>query len=85
MSPAPEPLLVNIGNPEEVTLRQLAEEILELTGSRSPMVFEPLPEDDPKKRRPDIRRAQEILGWEPRVSRHEGLRKTLPYFRESLK
>jgi len=84
-NPAPEPLLINIGNPEEVTLRQLAEEILSLTGSRSPIVREPLPEDDPKLRQPDIRRARQILGWEPRVSRLEGLRKTLPYFRECLK
>ena len=80
----PAPLLLNLGNPEEVTLRQLAQEILEISGSRSQVVFQPLPEDDPKRRRPDVHRAQQILGWEPRVSRREGLQKTLAYFREAL-
>jgi dTDP-glucose 4,6-dehydratase len=80
----PAPLLLNLGNPEEVTLRQLAQEILEISGSRSEVVFQPLPEDDPKRRRPDVHRAQQILGWEPRVSRREGLQKTLAYFREAL-
>jgi len=77
-------LLLNLGNPDEVTLRQLAEEILELTGSRGPIIFQPLPEDDPKKRHPDIQRARQILGWEPCVPRREGLRKTLAYFRQNL-
>ena len=81
----PGSLPINLGNPEEVTLRQLVQEILELTGSRSPITFQPLPEDDPQKRHPDIRRAWQILGWEPQVSRREGLVKTLAYFRESLK
>ena len=80
----PAPLLLNLGNPEEVTLRQLAQEILEISGSRSQVVFQPLPEDDPKRRRPDVHRAQQILGWEPRVARREGLQKTLAYFREAL-
>jgi dTDP-glucose 4,6-dehydratase len=80
----PAPLLLNLGNPEEVTLRQLAQEILEISGSRSQVVFQPLPEDDPKRRRPDVRRAQQILGWDPRVPRREGLEKTLAYFRETL-
>jgi dTDP-glucose 4,6-dehydratase len=80
----PAPLLLNLGNPEEVTLRQLAQEILEVSGSRSQVVFQPLPEDDPKRRRPDVHRAQQILGWEPRISRREGLQKTLAYFRETL-
>ncbi|MGA3167324.1 MAG: UDP-glucuronic acid decarboxylase family protein [Terriglobia bacterium] len=80
----PAPLLLNLGNPEEVTLRQLAQEILEISGSRSQVVFQPLPEDDPKRRRPDVHRAQQILGWAPRVARREGLQKTLAYFREAL-
>jgi dTDP-glucose 4,6-dehydratase len=80
----PAPLLLNLGNPEEVTLRQLAQEILEISESRSQVVFQPLPEDDPKRRRPDVHRAQQILGWEPRVARREGLQKTLAYFREAL-
>jgi dTDP-glucose 4,6-dehydratase len=77
-------LIVNIGNPEEVTLREIAEEVLTLTGNQSPIVFRPLPEDDPRRRRPDITRARQVLGWEPKVTRSEGLRETLPYFREEL-
>ena len=77
-------LIVNLGNPEEVTLAQMAREILEVTGSRSEIVFQPLPEDDPRKRCPDITRAKQILGWQPQISRLEGLNKTLPYFREAL-
>ena len=84
LAPNPEPLIVNLGNPDEVTVQQLAAEILELTGSQSEITFRPLPEDDPKVRRPDIRRAKEILGWQPVVPRDEGLRKTLPYFKEAL-
>ena len=75
---------VNIGNPEEITIRKLAEEILELTGSRSKIVHRPLPQDDPKQRRPDITRARTILGWEPKVSRREGLVKALAYFKSVL-
>lgn len=78
-------LPVNIGNMEEVTIKQFAEEILELVGNPSASLdFLPLPEDDPKKRRPDISLAKQILDWEPKVSRAEGLRKTLPYFRASV-
>jgi len=84
LAPSPGSLIVNLGNPDEVTVQRLAEEILELTGSQSEITFRPLPEDDPKVRRPDIRRAKEILGWQPVVPRDEGLRKTLPYFREAL-
>ena len=84
LAPNPGSLIVNLGNPDEVTVQQLAQEILELTGSQSEITFRPLPEDDPKVRRPDIRRAKEILGWQPVVPRDEGLRKTLPYFREAL-
>jgi dTDP-glucose 4,6-dehydratase len=74
-------LPVNIGNPSEITLRQFAEEVIALTGTRQKVVYRPLPEDDPKQRRPDITRAREILGWEPRVGRKEGLRITYEYFK----
>jgi dTDP-glucose 4,6-dehydratase len=74
-------LPVNIGNPSEITLRQFAEEVIALTGTRQKIVYRPLPEDDPKQRRPDITRAREILGWEPRVGRKEGLRITYEYFK----
>jgi dTDP-glucose 4,6-dehydratase len=77
-------LPVNIGNPSEITLLQFAEEILELTGSMSKVVFEPLPQDDPKQRQPDISKAKEILGWEPKVERSEGLKRTLEYFKEHI-
>jgi dTDP-glucose 4,6-dehydratase len=75
---------VNIGNPQELTIRQLAERILALTGSRSRIVQRPLPVDDPRVRQPDITRARERLGWEPRVSLEEGLSTTLAYFRQKL-
>ena len=71
---------VNIGNPQELGVRQVAEMILELCGSGSELVFESLPEDDPRRRCPDIMRAREALGWEPRVPAREGLRKTLSWF-----
>jgi len=74
-------LPVNIGNPSEITLRQFADEVIALTGSKQKIVHKPLPVDDPKQRRPDISRAKEILGWEPRVERREGLRITYDYFR----
>jgi dTDP-glucose 4,6-dehydratase len=76
---------VNIGNPHEVSIRDFAQEILELTGSRSALAFRPLPQDDPKVRKPDITRAQQLLGWEPRVDRHEGLRRTLGYFQQKIR
>ncbi|RYD58773.1 MAG: SDR family oxidoreductase [Sphingobacteriales bacterium] len=72
---------VNIGNPVEITLKQFAEEVLELTGSKSKLVYEPLPQDDPKQRKPDITKAKAILGWEPKIDRHEGLKRTLEYFK----
>lgn len=80
-----EVLPVNIGNPDEVTMRQLAEEIVALTKSKSKIVYRPLPQDDPKVRQPDISRAKRILGWEPKVSRSEGLKRTELYFRGKLK
>ena len=72
---------VNIGNPGEFTVRQLAERVIELTGSKSKIVTRPLPEDDPKVRQPDITRARERLGWEPRVQLDAGLRSTIDFFR----
>lgn len=75
---------VNIGNPSEITLMQFAEEVLTLTGSKSKIVFKPLPQDDPKQRQPDITKARNILGWEPKVDRHEGLKRTLEYFKQHI-
>jgi dTDP-glucose 4,6-dehydratase len=75
---------INIGNPGEFTMLELAELVLEVTGSNSEIVFEPLPVDDPKQRRPDITLARELLGWEPRVALREGLEKTAAYFRSVL-
>ncbi|MFQ5937330.1 MAG: UDP-glucuronic acid decarboxylase family protein [Acidiferrobacterales bacterium] len=71
---------VNIGNPQEFSVRELAEKVKELTGSRSRLVFKPLPADDPRQRCPDIQLARDALGWEPRVALDEGLRRTVPYF-----
>jgi len=68
---------VNVGNPDEMTLLALAEKIVQLTASRSEIVFEGLPVDDPKVRKPDISRAREVLGWEPKVSLDDGLRRTI--------
>ncbi|MGA0558137.1 UDP-glucuronic acid decarboxylase family protein [Larkinella sp. VNQ87] len=75
------PYPVNIGNPGEITIREFGEEIIKLTGTQQKLITKPLPTDDPKQRRPDITRAKEILGWEPRVSREEGLRITYDYFK----
>ena len=71
----------NIGNPVEYTVKQLAEIVVELTGTPSPIVFKPLPEDDPKVRQPDITRARTMLGWEPKVDVREGVRRTIEFFR----
>jgi dTDP-glucose 4,6-dehydratase len=71
---------VNVGNPDEVTILDFAKEILALSGSSSAIVYKPLPQDDPRVRQPDITRARRLLGWEPRVNRHDGLRRTLAYF-----
>ncbi|RFM27405.1 UDP-glucuronic acid decarboxylase family protein [Deminuibacter soli] len=71
---------VNIGNPSEITIRQFAEEILALTGAKQKVIYNPLPTDDPKQRQPDITLAKQLLGWEPKVSRQEGLAKTYAYF-----
>jgi dTDP-glucose 4,6-dehydratase len=72
---------VNLGNPDEVTIVEFAREILALSGSSSQIVYKPLPQDDPKVRRPDISRARRLLNWEPHIARHEGLQRTLGYFR----
>jgi dTDP-glucose 4,6-dehydratase len=80
--PVTEP--VNIGNPQEMTLLDLAKRIIRLAGSRSEIVFRPLPEDDPRVRQPDITRARTLLGWEPRVDTDEGLRLTLDWYRRRL-
>lgn len=77
-------LPVNIGNPGEFTVNELAELVVELTGRTTGLTYRDLPTDDPRRRRPDITRAKELLGWEPRVPLREGLRKTIPYFREEL-
>jgi dTDP-glucose 4,6-dehydratase len=75
---------VNLGNPNEVTILEFAQEILTLTGSNSPLDYRPLPADDPKVRRPDITRARQLLGWEPKIDRHEGLNRTIEHFRQKL-
>ncbi len=75
---------VNLGNPAEITILQFAEEVLHLSGSKSSLIYHPLPQDDPRIRRPDISRARQLLGWEPKVGREEGLRRTLAYFRGKL-
>ncbi len=76
---------VNIGNPDEITIGEFAEEVIELLNSDSKIVYKPLPVDDPKVRRPDISKAKKVLGWEPKVSRREGLIKTLEYFKAKVK
>lgn len=75
---------INIGNPAEITIKQFAEKIIELTGIKAKMVFGPLPQDDPKRRQPDISRAREMLKWEPAVSLEEGLNKTLEWARKNV-
>jgi len=75
---------VNIGNPEERTILELAKLVIKMTGSKSEIIFKPLPKDDPKVRRPDISRAKEVLGWEPKVPLEEGLKETIRYFRKLL-
>ncbi|HEX9243342.1 MAG TPA: UDP-glucuronic acid decarboxylase family protein [Anaeromyxobacter sp.] len=75
---------VNIGNPQELSIRQFAEAVQRLVGSSVPVVSKPLPEDDPKVRRPDIARAKEVLGWEPKVGFDDGMRRTIAWFRERI-
>lgn len=78
------PMPVNVGNPDEITIREFAEEICKLTGTPLNLGYQPLPKDDPQKRRPDITKAKEIIGWEPQVNRAEGLKRTLEYFKEHV-
>src|SRR5579883_1855690 len=75
---------VNLGNPSEVTILEFAQEILKLSGSKSPIDYRPLPQDDPKVRQPDISLARSLLGWQPRIDRHEGLKRTLAYFQRRI-
>ena len=77
-------LPTNIGNPHELTMLEFAEEIIRATGSKSTLVHQPLPQDDPQQRRPDITRARAVLGWEPRVDLADGLRATIAYFRQRI-
>jgi dTDP-glucose 4,6-dehydratase len=77
-------LPVNLGNPHEMTVLDFAKKIIELTGSSSRIVFNPLPQDDPQVRQPDISKARELLGWEPEIALEEGLKKTIQYFKERL-
>jgi dTDP-glucose 4,6-dehydratase len=72
---------MNIGNPDEITILDFAKEIIKLTGTKQKIVFNPFPKDDPKQRQPDITKARKILGWEPKVSRAEGLKITYAYFK----
>jgi dTDP-glucose 4,6-dehydratase len=74
----------NIGNPNEMTIKQFADKILALTGSKSKIDHRPLPQDDPKVRQPDISKARKLLGWEPKVSLDDGLKRTYEYFRERM-
>ena len=75
---------VNVGNPGEFTIRELAEKVIQLTGSKSKLVFKPLPQDDPRQRKPDITLAKQLLNWEPKVPLEEGLKKTIEYFDKLL-
>lgn len=75
---------VNLGNPAEITILQFAEEVRKLSGANTPIVFKPLPQDDPKVRKPDISRARKLLGWEPKIGREEGLKRTMDYFKKKL-
>lgn len=75
---------VNLGNPSEVSILEFAREILAMSGSKSSLVFKPLPQDDPKVRQPDITRARQLLSWEPKIDRHAGLKRTLEYFQKQV-
>ena len=75
---------VNLGNPREMTINQFADEIIRITGTKSTIEYRPLPVDDPRVRQPDIARAKEVLGWQPRVDFEQGIKATIEYFRESL-
>jgi nucleoside-diphosphate-sugar epimerase len=72
---------INLGNPNEISILELSRLIIEITGSKSEIIYKPLPEDDPRQRRPDISKAKEILGWQPKIQLREGLEKTVYYFK----
>jgi dTDP-glucose 4,6-dehydratase len=76
---------MNIGNPDEISLKEFAEEIIALTGTKQQIVYKELPKDDPKKRRPDIKRAIEILKWGPIVERVDGIKTTIEYFKDTIR
>lgn len=76
---------INIGNPDETTIKEFAEEIVKLTGTNQKIIYQPLPQDDPTQRQPDITRARKILGWEPQTKRSEGLKKVYDYFKSLSK
>ena len=76
---------INLGNPTEFTIKQLAENVIDLTGAKSKLAHQPLPKDDPKQRQPDIAKAKELLGWQPKVALREGLMQTIAYFDGLLK
>jgi dTDP-glucose 4,6-dehydratase len=84
LSKSSEHLPVNIGNPNEFTILECAQHVLKVTGSKSKIAYEPLPQDDPKQRRPDIAKARQLLGWEPRIDLESGLRMSLDYFRNAV-
>ena len=75
---------VNIGNPDEITIKEFAEEIIRLTCTSQKVIYKPLPTDDPKQRKPDITKAREILDWEPKYSRAEGLKPTYEFFKQKI-
>ena len=82
MSDETEP--VNIGNPEEISIKEFAEEVIRLTGSKSKIIYTELPVDDPKVRQPSIEKAKKVLGWGPKYTRTEGLKLTIDYFKKTL-
>ena len=75
---------MNIGNPVEFTILECAQLVLKVTGSKSPIVYEPLPQDDPKQRRPDISKARRLLGWEPKIDLEAGLKLSMEYFKQAI-
>jgi len=75
---------INLGNNSEFTIRELAEKVIKLTGSRSKLEFKPLPQDDPRQRQPDLAKAKAVLNWEPKVALEDGLKETIAYFKHSL-
>ena len=79
-----EHLPVNLGNPNEFTILECAQQVIKVTGSKSKIAYEPLPEDDPKQRRPDITKARRLLGWEPKIDLETGLGMSLDYFKKAV-